>query len=140
MAAHGPIRSATTWTLKSSIPPGSHSTADYLERALGKKSAYAHSKTVREAGEGTSGLSEQAVPLMTAQEIKQLSDEEILGFHRRLPPFKARRMDWRDFPTLAKRQAMPAPKLYLLSKNGESLQTTIWQSKRKAFIDPDRRN
>jgi hypothetical protein len=49
-------------------------------------------------------------------------------------------MDWRNFSILAKRQAMPAPKLYPLSKTGESLQTTIWQSKKRAFIDPDRRN
>ena len=29
---------------------------------------------------------------MTAQAIKQMRDEDIIGFHRRMPPFRAKRM------------------------------------------------
>jgi type IV secretory pathway TraG/TraD family ATPase VirD4 len=43
---------------------------------------------------------EQGIPLMTAQEIKQLPDDQIIGFHRQLPSFLETRMDWRHFPLL----------------------------------------
>ena len=69
---------------------------------------------MREGAEDSLGLSEQGVPLMTAQEIKQLRDEEIIGFHRRLPPFKARRLDWRSFPLLAQRKHIKPPQLSAL--------------------------
>ena len=51
---------------------------------------------------------------MTAQEIKQMNDEEIIGFHRGLPPFRAKRMDWRHFSILRQRQRIPPPQLYPL--------------------------
>jgi hypothetical protein len=51
---------------------------------------------------------------MTAQHIKQLKDEDIIGFHRLLPPFRAKRMDWRRFPALSERQAIPPPPLAAL--------------------------
>jgi type IV secretion system protein VirD4 len=73
--------------------PNDHDTGEYLERCLGRKSDYAHSHTMREGTETSQGRSEQGIPLMTAQEIKQLRDEDIIGFHRRLPPFIAMRMD-----------------------------------------------
>ena len=69
---------------------------------------------MREGAEDSLGLSEQGVPLMTSQEIKQLRDEEIIGFHRRLPPFKARRFDWRSFPLLTQRKHIPPPQLSAL--------------------------
>jgi type IV secretory pathway TraG/TraD family ATPase VirD4 len=81
-------------------------------------------------GEGTQtsqGLSEQGVPLLTAQEIKQLTDEEIIGFHRHLPAFKAKRMDWRRFPILTQRQRIPAPRLSALPKLKDSLPESAWQ-------------
>ena len=68
----------------------------YLEERLGRRSEYAHSHTSREGGGESQGLSEQAIPLLTAWEVQRLRDEEIIGFHRLLPPFKARRMDWRN--------------------------------------------
>jgi hypothetical protein len=33
---------------------------------------------------------EQSLPHLTAQEIKQLGDEDVIGCHRRLPPFLAK--------------------------------------------------
>jgi type IV secretion system protein VirD4 len=118
--------------------PSNQETADYLERCLGRRSDYARSETVAGEGAHTSqGLSEQAVPLMTAQEIKQLRDEEILGFHRRLPAFKAKRMDWRRFPLLEQRRRMPAPKLSALPRL-ENLPATAWRGREQlAYIDPD---
>jgi hypothetical protein len=74
---------------------------------------------------------------MTAQDINQLGDEEIIGFHRRLPPFKARRMDWRRFPTLVQRRHLPAPQLETLPEL-ERLPMPAWQgSHQPAYLDPD---
>src|SRR5437764_12836434 len=70
-------------------------TAQHLEMKLGKQSAYAYSITEREGTEPSEGQTEQAIPLLTAQEIMQLRDEEIICFHRRLLPFKISRMNWR---------------------------------------------
>ena len=116
--------------------PSNQQTADYLERCLGRRSEYAHSQTVRDGAKTSQGLSEQAVPLLTAQEIKQLRDEDILGFHRRLPPFQAKRMDWRRFPILTQRQRMPAPRLSILPQ----LEDAAWQRTEHLpyeYIDPD---
>jgi type IV secretory pathway TraG/TraD family ATPase VirD4 len=59
--------------------------------------------------------------LLTAQEIKQMPDEQIIGFHRQLPPFLATRMDWRRFPILKERKAIPPPTLSSLAALAERL-------------------
>jgi len=120
--------------------PSNQETADYLQHCLGRKSDYAHSQTVREGAEESQGLSEQGVPLMTAQEIKQLRDEEIIGFHRRLPAFKAKRMDWRRFPILAQRKRIPAPQLSSLPQLEDRLPVNAWHQAEQlasSYIDPD---
>src|SRR5947207_1584846 len=94
--------------------PTDLATAQYLENRLGRQSAYAHSTTEREGTEPSQGLSEQAIALLTAQDIMQLKDEDIICFHRRLPPFKINRMDWRHHPTLSERRNMPSPQLPVL--------------------------
>jgi type IV secretion system protein VirD4 len=86
-------------------------TAKYLEIELGRKSEYSHSKSQREGGHETQGLSEQGVPLMTANDIKQMEDFDIMVFYHNLPPFKARRMNWLEHPILRKRQGMTPPNL-----------------------------
>jgi type IV secretory pathway TraG/TraD family ATPase VirD4 len=48
---------------------------------------------------------------MTANEIKQMDDSDILVFHHNLPPFRARRMNWLEHPVLKQRQAKPPPTL-----------------------------
>lgn len=75
--------------------PSNQDTADYLQRCLGYKSGFASSQSTYKGNQINKGLSEREVPLMTAQAIKQVNDEDIIGFHRGLPPFRARRMDWR---------------------------------------------
>ena len=85
------------------------------------------------------GLSEQGIPLMTAQEIKQLADEDIIGFHQQLPPFLETRMDWRHFPLLKERQVMPPPALSPLPELAETLPMVIphRDDSLNGFINPD---
>ena len=113
--------------------------ADYLAHCLGRKSEYAHSQTKREGTEVSQGLSEQGIPLMTAQEIKQMADEDVIGFHRQLPPFLETRMDWRRFPILMERQAISPPELSVLPEIAESLPMVTPQSNGQlnGFINPD---
>jgi type IV secretory pathway TraG/TraD family ATPase VirD4 len=119
--------------------PNDQETAEYLERCLGRKSDYAHSQTLREGDETSEGRMEQGIPLMTAQEIKQMSDADIIGFHRQLPPFLATRMDWRRFPILRERHAMLPPELFPLPELTETLPTLTPQrnSHVTGFINPD---
>jgi type IV secretion system protein VirD4 len=86
-------------------------TAKYLEEELGRKSEYSHSQSTREGGHETQGMAEQGVPLMTANEIKQMEDFDVIVFHHYLPPFRARRMNWLKHPILRQRQTKPPPKL-----------------------------
>jgi type IV secretory pathway TraG/TraD family ATPase VirD4 len=81
-------------------------TAKYLEEELGRKSEYSRSHSTREGGYETQGTAEQGVSLMTANQIKQMHDWDILVFHHNLPAFRARRMNWLEHPILRHRQAM----------------------------------
>ena len=94
--------------------PGNQETAEYIERSLGRRSQYAHSQTIREGDHTSRGLYEQPIPLMTAGEISQLKDEDVVGFHRNLPPMRLTRMDWRRHSLLATRQKMSPPELNTL--------------------------
>ena len=76
------------------------------------------------------------MPLLTAQEIKQLGDEDVISFHRRLPPFQAKRMDWRRYGVLAKRWCGPVPRLPNLPRP----EAATWQRPQQAlspYFDPD---
>ncbi len=121
--------------------PSDIATANYLQERLGKQSAYAYSTTEREGTEPSEGLTEQPIPLLTAQEIMQLKDEEIIGFHRRLPPFTITRMDWRQYPILTHRRNIPPPQLFPLPEIAD-LPPEIPQTYRfpHGYIDPDMRN
>lgn len=94
--------------------PADVATADYLEHRAGRKSAYAHSQTIRLGAETSEGLSETGIPLVTAQTVMQMKDHDVLVFHRRLPPFKTRRVDWRNYTWLIKHQEIEAPTLTAL--------------------------
>lgn len=93
--------------------PGSYRSAQKLSGWLGDKSGYAHSENKHESGV-SEGMSEQRIPLMTAQTIKKLGNEEVMVFYRDLDPFVTRRLDWRRFPILRQRQAMAPPQLPVL--------------------------
>ena len=86
-------------------------TARYLEREVGYRSAYSRSTSSREGGYETQGMAEQRVPLWTANQFKQMRDEDIIVFHHNLPPFLARRMSWLEHHILKQRQAKQPPTL-----------------------------
>jgi type IV secretory pathway TraG/TraD family ATPase VirD4 len=56
-------------------------------------------------------MAEQGVSLMTANQIKQMEDFDIIVFHHNLPPFRARRMNWLEHSVLRERQAKASPQL-----------------------------
>ncbi len=114
-------------------------TAQQIQDKLGKQSAYAHSQTLREGEETSEGRTEQGIPLMTAQEIMQMKEEEVICFHRRLPPFKINRMDFRKHPALAQGQNMPAPQLAQLPVLSD-IQLRPAAERTQELIDPDRLN
>jgi type IV secretion system protein VirD4 len=89
-------------------------TAKYLEEELGRKSEYSRSQSTRDGTSETQGTSEQGVPLMTSNEIKQMQDCDIIVFHHNLPPFRAQRMNWLEHPVLRERQAKQTPALSAL--------------------------
>ena len=96
---------------------------------------------MREGVQESLGLSEQGVPRMPSQDIKQLGDDDIIGFHRHLPPLRLKRMDWRRFPILTQRQRIPAPRLSALPQLEDSLHENAWQSTEQLaspYIDPDK--
>src|SRR6185437_16771567 len=81
------------------------------EDSLGLKSEYAHSEQSRDGHETSEGKSEQAIPLIPAYLVSQMQDTDIIGFHRNLPPFKGKRLDWRDFSNLVLRTQIKAPEV-----------------------------
>jgi type IV secretion system protein VirD4 len=86
-------------------------TAKYLAEEVGYRSAYSRSTSSRDGGAETHGMAEQRVPLWTANQFKQMRDEDIIAFHHNLPPFLAQRMSWLEHPILKQRHAMRAPEL-----------------------------
>jgi type IV secretion system protein VirD4 len=119
--------------------PNDQETAEYLERCLGRKSDFAHSQTIRDGEESSEGRMEQGIPLMTAQEISQLRDEDVIVYHRQLPPIRATRMDFRHFPVLVERQAIPPPTLSPLPDLAEELPVLTPHSNGQliGYINPD---
>jgi type IV secretion system protein VirD4 len=122
-------------------PPNDLATAQQIQERLGKHSAYAHSQTLKEGAETSSGLSEQGIPLLTAQEIMYQKEEAVICFHRRLPPFKLHRMDFRHYPALTQKHSLPRPVLSPLPQIAD-LPGEITKSFRfpQGYIDPDRKN
>jgi hypothetical protein len=96
-------------------------TSEYIERRMGHKSEFARSKTTHGHEETAEGESEQAVSLMTVQDITELSESEIIGVHRNLKPFRAKRMDWREYPFLVQRTQLRPPDLPVLPPISDSL-------------------
>jgi type IV secretion system protein VirD4 len=90
--------------------PTDLSTAEYLEKRLGKVSGYAQSVTSNPDGQERSmGRSEQAIPLLTAQQLMQLGDDRVIVFHRGLPPITSLRVDWRYSPQLERKRQVAPP-------------------------------
>ncbi len=69
-----------------------------------------------------------------------MKDDDILGFHRRLPPFRAKRMDWRHFPHLIQRKKMRPPELPALPQLEAVMPNRAVESivqLEQGYIDPD---
>ena len=112
-------------------------TAKYLEDRAGMKSGFAKSSTVRDGPVHSEGQAERPVALITAQEVMQLRDEEIIGFHRRLPPFKMRRLEWFKHKIFQKRRSIHPPQLPILPVFSEKLEAPVLDQTMNGFIDPD---
>lgn len=97
-------------------PVGNRETAKAIEELCGEVSRFAHSETAYHGKDASEGKSEKAVPVLSAWDVRRMQDEEVVILHRQLPPFKARRIDWRDFPTLVKRTQIPSSLLKALPK------------------------
>jgi hypothetical protein len=74
---------------------------------------------------------------MTVQDISELSETDIIGIHRNLKPFRAKRMDWRQFPNLVARTKLPPPALARLAPVPEIPPLTNEQT--PEFFDLDER-
>jgi type IV secretory pathway TraG/TraD family ATPase VirD4 len=91
--------------------PTDLATAKHLEDRCGNRSDYAHSTTSRVGTETSEGRSERPLSLINAQAIMRMKDDEIIGFHRHLYPFRMHRVDWRQHTLLKKRHGWPPPLL-----------------------------
>ena len=122
-------------------PPNDLVTAKHIEHWLGETSAYAHSTTAKDGEEVSEGLTERPIPLLTAQDIMQLKEEEIICFHRRLPPFTLTRMDWRHHPSLKQKHRLPVPALSPLPQIAD-VPPEIPETVRfpHGYLDPDMQN
>jgi type IV secretory pathway TraG/TraD family ATPase VirD4 len=116
--------------------PTDLATAQYLEARLGTYSAYAHSRTLRNGEADSAGLAERPIPLCSAQEILQLSDTAVIGFHRHMPPVRLTRMDWRTEPLLYKRRMLPASELPTLPALAD-IPLRYQEQPEQTLIDPD---
>jgi type IV secretion system protein VirD4 len=84
-------------------------TARYIEERLGRRSGFAQSQTRHEGKEGSEGLSEQSVPVMSREEIMRMPDRNILVFHRDHRAMQLTRLEYFRNPVLSKRRNIPAP-------------------------------
>jgi type IV secretion system protein VirD4 len=130
-------------------------TAKDMAESLGYRSAFARSQTLRDGHAASEGLSEQAVHVLTPRDINELAPDQVIALFSNRKPIWLKRMDWRHFPLLRHRRAMPAPPVTLLpplaqlnlserqdQMNPQGVQTTIWQRNGKlptGYLDPDRR-
>jgi len=115
-------------------------TAGYIERSLSRRSDYGRSQTLHDGHVVSEGRSEQAVSLLTARDISELDPDEILAFHSNRKPIRAKRMDWRAFPILTQRRAIPPPPLSALPPLKENLLSSLGRIGEKwplTPIDPD---
>ncbi len=117
--------------------PSDLATAQYLEERLGVRSAYATSITSKEGVEVQEGQTERPIPLFASQDIAQMKDKEVIGFHRHLPPFRLNRMDWRKHPVLSQRRKIPPPQLQPLPKLEDMLVEKDVYRISSGYVDPD---
>jgi type IV secretory pathway TraG/TraD family ATPase VirD4 len=144
-------------------------TPEYIERACGYTSGFAHSKTAHDKST-SKGESEQRIPLMPAHDSRHTGAEEIIGLVNGLHPFREKRLNRYEFPELTERGNIPAPEFSPLPEpdlaahkqdhrsppplpDGQGVNPderlnhatnghTLWRRNRKfpkGYIDPDKR-
>ena len=138
------------------LRPDDLPTAEFLERRFGRHSRFAASQTRYADKEGSEGLSEQGVAVMTAQEIMRASVGTVFALHRDNWPMILSRLEYYRDRLLASRVALPAPTLPTLPAldkaggsgphNGGNHHVTnghtLWHRERnfpKGYLDPDKR-
>jgi type IV secretion system protein VirD4 len=117
-------------------------TAKDIAISLGYRSEFSRSQTLRNGEESSQSLSEQAIPLLTARDINELDQDEIIAFHSNRKPIRAKRMDWRSFPILKKRRAIIPPTLKPLPELDNNFFPSSEQKPEDTYneyINPDRR-
>jgi type IV secretory pathway TraG/TraD family ATPase VirD4 len=120
--------------------PPNHKTAKELRDFLGDVSGFAHSTTSREGHEASESQVEQPVPLLSAQDIRKMGNDEVLIFHSNLTPIRTKRMDFRRFPELVERMRIPAPPLRALPPLPEQSIIRFGQGTGEShaeFVNPD---
>jgi type IV secretion system protein VirD4 len=124
-------------------------TARDIAESLGYRSAFARSQTLRDGQTPSEGLSEQGVHVLTPQDINELDPGNVIARFSNRKSIWLKRMDWRAFPTLKKRRAIPPPPVSPLlpldhasNKQDADTVTTLWHRERKlpnGYVDPDKR-
>jgi type IV secretory pathway TraG/TraD family ATPase VirD4 len=105
--------------------PDDFETMAHIERLLGYTSGYARSKSEREGGGETTGESEQRIPLIPAHETDLIGETSVIIKRSGVRPILAERLDWRRFPELVDRRAVPAPQIQELPPFDHN--STAWQ-------------
>ena len=102
-------------------------TPEYIERACGYTSGFAHSKTAHDKST-SKGESEQRMPLMPAHESRHMGPTEVIGLVNGLHPIREKRLDRYEFPELTRRGEIPPPPLPPLPEPDPSTHTQDYQS------------
>src|SRR3954469_17696156 len=117
---------------------GNVKAADQIRFALGDVSRYAESQTLRDGEETSEGRSERPVPLLSAQEILQLDDDEVIIYYANKAPIRAKRMDIRRFPKLEARLSKIAPAVPPLPPlQQEEVAPTQGTGEEAEFVNPE---
>lgn len=83
------------------------------------------------------GFAERPIPLLASQDISQMKDHEIIGFHRHLHPFRLNRCDWRKQALLYQRRKMLPPQLQTLPQLADIQVETAPRVIPSGYVDPD---
>ena len=63
---------------------------------------------------------------MTAWDIQRMGDTEIIGFHRDIPPFRAKRGNYLNFPNILRRPKIAPPQVKPLPDVGSRPRSWTW--------------
>ena len=142
-AIYGDKRAEILWDNMESIvfyrpATGNRSTGKYLEDTLGERSGFARSETEHDGERASESKSERAIPLLTAWDIQRMGDTDTIGFHRDIPPFRAKRMNYLNFPELVRRSRIEPPGVHTLPDAADILDLTEQApTETQVFFDPD---